>query len=264
MSRKKSKNNLPIPILIIICAVLIFAIYISLTTIVLAFWGDTALGTVDGYHSRMDSSFTDVNRSRTVSKSYYFMANGKKYQGYVIYSSDEQWPSLKEGEIRRESISYLSFFPRINKPTALADFGEMGDFAIIFHFLAPVACGFLLFLVIRTYSKEKKKADKKKTKAAVGNITGAQKNAVITKGGAQVKKFSSLSEAAQYAVSITGRWRFADSYDEYDRDRLLIESEFSDEENPADEGSYYVVAANGAIGFSEDGGEIDWLFLPLT
>ncbi len=264
MTRKKAKNNLPLPILMIICAVLIFAIYINLSTIVLAFWGETSLGTVDSYHSRLDSSFTDVNRSRTISKSYSFQANGKKYRGYVIYSSDEQWPSLKEGETRLESITYLSFFPRINKPSALADFYEMGDYAIIYHFLTPIASGFLLFLVIRTYRKEKKKADKKKIRAAVKDATAAPEDYVSAKGGPQMKKFAALSEAARYAVSITGRWRFADSSDEYDRDRLLVESEFSDEENPADEGSYYVVADNGAIGFSEDGAEVDWLFLPLA
>ena len=127
MSKKKKQKqkNIPIPILMIISAVLIFAMYTSLSTLVLAFCGDTALGTVDGYHSRMDSSFTDVNRSRTVSKSYSFLAKGKKYRGYVIYSSDEQWASLDEGETRLESISYLSFFPRINKPTTLVDFDDM-------------------------------------------------------------------------------------------------------------------------------------------
>ncbi|NLC41008.1 MAG: hypothetical protein GX763_08850 [Clostridiaceae bacterium] len=265
MSKKKreKKNNIPIPILMIISAVLIFAIYISLSTLVLAFWGETALGTIDSYHSRMDSSFTDVNRSRTVSKSYSFMAKGKEYRGYVIYSSDEQWPSLSEGETRLESISYLSFFPLINKPTTLADFNDMGDFGIIYHFLAPVASGFLLFLVIRTYKREKSKVDKKKAREAVKNTTRAHKGDPLTKGGIQMKKFGSLSEAAQYAVNITGRWRFVASYDEYDSSRLLIESELSDEENPADEGSYYVVADNGAIGFSEDGAEVDWLFSPL-
>ncbi|NLW54849.1 MAG: hypothetical protein GXY99_08245 [Clostridiaceae bacterium] len=264
MSKKKVKNNIPIPILIIICAVLVFAMYISLSTIVLAFWGDTALGTVDCYHSRRDSSFTDVNRSRTISKSYSFMANGKKYRGYVIYSSDEQWPSLAEGEPRLESISYLGFFPRINKPSALADFDEMGDFGIIYHFLTPIASGLLLFLVIRTYRKSKKKADKKKAGLASKKTIPTPKDDLITKGGIQMKRFASLSEAAQHAVSIAGRWRFADSFDEYDSDRLLIESELSDEENPADEGSYYVVDGNGAIGFSEDGGEVEWLFLPLS
>ncbi len=34
-----------------------------------------------------------------------------------------------------------------------------------------------------------------------------------------------------------------------------------DEENPADEDSFYVVSLAGSIGYCEDGEDIDWLFL---
>jgi hypothetical protein len=116
---KKKTNKIPLPILILICAVLLFAIYTSLSTLALAIWGESVMGTVDSYHNRLDDSAADVNRSRTVSKGYWFMANGKEYRGHVMYASDEAWPSLDEGETRSERISYLSVFPYINKPSAL-------------------------------------------------------------------------------------------------------------------------------------------------
>jgi ribosomal protein L40E len=65
------------------------------------------------------------------------MANGKEYRGYVMYQSDEAWPSLDEGETRSERIRYLGLFPYVNKPAALCEFDEMGEVAIIYHILAP-------------------------------------------------------------------------------------------------------------------------------
>ena len=62
--------------MILICAVLLFAIYISISTLALAIWGDSVMGTVDSYESRLDDSNAGSNRSRTVSKGYWFMANG--------------------------------------------------------------------------------------------------------------------------------------------------------------------------------------------
>ncbi|NCB66679.1 MAG: zinc ribbon domain-containing protein, partial [Bacilli bacterium] len=108
MVKKKNSKNIPLPILVLICAVLLFATYNSLFTLALAIWGDSVMGTVDSYHNRLDDSAADVNRSRTISKGYWFLVNGKEYQGYVIYSSDEAWPSLDEGETRSERIRYLS------------------------------------------------------------------------------------------------------------------------------------------------------------
>ena len=76
MTRKK-KNKIPLPILILICAVLLFAMYLSLSTLALAIWGDSVMGTVDSYQARMDDTKAEQNRSRTVSKGYWFMANDK-------------------------------------------------------------------------------------------------------------------------------------------------------------------------------------------
>ena len=137
---KKKTNKIPLPILILICAVLLFAIYTSLSTLALAIWGESVMGTVDSYHNRLDDSAADVNRSRTVSKGYWFLVNGKEYRGYVRYSSDEAWPSLDEGETRSERIRYLDVFPYVNKPAMLCEFDEMGEVAIIYHIFAPIGC----------------------------------------------------------------------------------------------------------------------------
>jgi len=166
---KQKNNKLPLGIMILICAVLLFAIYTSISTLALAIWGDSVMGTVDSYESRLDDSNAGSNRSRTVSKGYCFMANGKEYRGYVIYSSDEAWPGLDEGETRSEHIRYLNVFPYVNKPAALCEFSEMGDVAIIYHILAPIGCLLLLLLVIRTArgGKKKKRAERKPTAKSV-------------------------------------------------------------------------------------------------
>jgi hypothetical protein len=150
MAKKKTSKSIPLPILILICTVLLFAAYNSLSTLALGLWGDTVMGTIDSYDSRFDDRSVGENRSRTVSKGYYFNVNGKEYKGYVMYLSDEAWPSLDEGETRFERIRYLNIFPYINKPAMLCKFDEMGEMAIIYHILAPIGCLLLLLLVIHT------------------------------------------------------------------------------------------------------------------
>ena len=157
MAKKKTSKNIPLPILILIGAILLFAMYLSFSTLALAIWGDSVMGTVDSYDSRRDDTTAQENRSRTVSKGYWFMANGKEYRGYVIYSSDEAWPRLDEGETRSERIRYLDLFPYVNKPAMLCEFDEMGEAAIIYHILAPIGYLLLLLLVIRTARGGKKK-----------------------------------------------------------------------------------------------------------
>ncbi len=155
--KNKTSKSFPLPILIIVCAVLLYAIYTSISTLVLAIWGNSVMGTVDSYSSRLNDRNTEQNRYRTVSKGYWFMANGKEYRGYVIYSSDEALPSLVDGKTRSERIHYLDIFPYINKPAMLCEFGEMGEGAIIYHILSPIGCLLLLLLVIRTARGEKRK-----------------------------------------------------------------------------------------------------------
>jgi len=53
MAKKKNRKNIPLPILILICAVLLHAIYTSVSTLALAIWGDSVMGTVDSYDSRL-------------------------------------------------------------------------------------------------------------------------------------------------------------------------------------------------------------------
>ena len=65
MAKKKANKNIPIPILILICAVLLHAIYTSVSTLALAIWGDSVMGTVDSYDSRLDNTKAEQNRSRT-------------------------------------------------------------------------------------------------------------------------------------------------------------------------------------------------------
>ena len=173
MAKKKKSKNIPLPILILICAVLLFAMYLSLSTLALAIWGDSVMGTVDSYDSRRDDTTAQENRSRTISKGYWFLVNGKEYRGYVIYSSDEAWPSLKEGETRSERICYLDVFPYVNKPAMLCEFSEMGEVAILYHILAPIGYLLLLLLVIRTSKRGKKKKTTAK-KPAVPRIIEAR------------------------------------------------------------------------------------------
>ncbi|MGI6704901.1 MAG: zinc ribbon domain-containing protein [Clostridia bacterium] len=155
MAKKKKSNKTPLPILIIVCAVLLYAIYTSISTLVLAIWGESVMGTVDSYGSQLVDSKAEPNRSRIVYKGYWFMANGRIYWGHMLYNSDEAWPSLKEGETRSEHIRYLAVFPYINKPAMLSDFDEMGEGGIICHIFAPIGCLFLLLLVIRTSGDKK-------------------------------------------------------------------------------------------------------------
>ncbi len=157
MTKKKTSKSIPLPILILIYAVLLFAMYLSLSTLALAIWGDSVMGTVDSYDSRRYDTTAQENRSRTISKGYWFVVSGKEYRGYVMYQSDEAWPSLTEGETHSECIRYLGLFPYVNKPSALCEFDEMGEVAIIYHILAPIGYLLLLLLVIRTARRGKKK-----------------------------------------------------------------------------------------------------------
>ncbi|HHX94899.1 MAG TPA: zinc ribbon domain-containing protein [Clostridia bacterium] len=79
-----------------------------------------------------------------------------------------------------------------------------------------------------------------------------------------MNRFDTMLEAAEFAATLCAGWSFAYSDDRYRKKSLLGLAEIHDQENPADEDSFYVVSPAGAIGFSEDGETIDWLFLPLN
>ena len=76
-----------------------------------------------------------------------------------------------------------------------------------------------------------------------------------------MEQFNTMLEAAVCAVTRCGSFRFATSDEKYDTKSLLSIAGVSDAETPADEDSFYVVSPGGAIGFCEDGRDIDWLFL---
>jgi hypothetical protein len=193
MAKKKKRNKVPLPILIIICAVLLYAIYTSISTLALAILGKSVMGTVDRYGSQLIDSKAEPNRSRNVSKGYWFIAKGKEYRGYVFYGSDEAWPSLKEGETRSERIRYLPFFPYINKPAMLSEFDEMGEGGIIYHIFAPMGCLFLLRLVIRT-------AGGKKT-----NKTVSRKPAAISAAGREPQIMEARSDMVMFCPDCGNR-----------------------------------------------------------
>jgi len=76
-----------------------------------------------------------------------------------------------------------------------------------------------------------------------------------------MEQFSTMLKAAECAVTRCGSFRFATSDEKFNKKSLMAIAEVSDAENPADEDSFYVVSPGGAIGFCEDGEDIDWLFL---
>lgn len=78
------------------------------------------------------------------------------------------------------------------------------------------------------------------------------------------RRYETLSEAAEAAAARCDRWRFATSDELYDSADLQGLAQVHDEETGTDEDSFYLVSLGGAIGFSEDGETIDWLFLPLN
>ena len=200
MAAKKKSKGIPLLILIIICAVLLYNIYLSISALALAIWGDSVMGTVDIYSSRLDDSRAKLNRSRTITKGYWFMANGKEYRGYVMYKSDEAWPDLDDGETRSERISYLSVFPYINKPAMLSEFNKIGEGAIIYHILAPVGCLLLLLIVIRTARNEKNKKQAAR-KPAVKSATSVEIQAIEAGSGTDMycsNCGSKLSEGAAF------------------------------------------------------------------
>jgi hypothetical protein len=79
-----------------------------------------------------------------------------------------------------------------------------------------------------------------------------------------MKQFTTLLEAAEFAVTLATGWHFATADERYEKTSLLALAETSDSENPIDEDSFYVMSPAGAIGLCEDGEDIDWLFLSVA
>ncbi len=156
---KKKSSKIPLPILIIIYGVLLFAGYQSVSTVVLGVFGQTTTGFVDYYSNRIEDRTADAGRSRSIIKDYYFYVGDKTYRGRVVYLSDEAWPDLKEGETRSERVSYLGIFPYVNSTASLADFSSMTDGQILYTLFLPIGC-FGLFWLMRKFQKQADKQDR--------------------------------------------------------------------------------------------------------
>ncbi len=155
MSKQQPKAINPF-IFVLICACLAWALYISLGTIALSIWGSTVPGKLTGYSSQLTDHPSALGRSRTVMKYYSFKVGGKEYKSWVRYQSDEAWPDLAAGESRPELISYLPLFPRLNKPSHLADLSSQGPAAAIYHIIALPGCLFLFWLVLKQQKKARR------------------------------------------------------------------------------------------------------------
>lgn len=136
-------------IFLIIVACLLFALYNSVSIFLLGLFGEETVGTITSYSNRVDNTKASPNASRTVTKGYRFTVGDREYKGHSTYASDEAWPNLKEGERRIERISYLGFFPSVNKPTHLVDFDELGVGGVFFYLVTVFGCLVLFFLLKR-------------------------------------------------------------------------------------------------------------------
>ncbi len=136
-------------VFMIIIACSLFALYNSVGILVLGLFGETTVGTITSYSTRLDDSRAPSNESRTVTKGYRFTVKGREFQGHSMYKSDEAWPNLKEGERRMELISYLAFCPRVNKPTHLVDFEELGVAGVLFYIITIIGSVVLLLVLKR-------------------------------------------------------------------------------------------------------------------
>lgn len=255
MAKKDRRNGaLPLPVLAIMTVVILFAIYLSLSTLMLTFWGEETTGTVDGYTSEVDNS-DSLSRGFVVTQSYVFTANGTEYRGTTVFNTHSPRADLTGGEIRHESITYLPLSPRINKPTALAGFSELGFFGVLRHIVLPLAGGALLVFVFKKQLGARAKPTV--TAAPVAPV------APVKPTSAGESTFSTLSAAAEFAATLCSRWAFANTTETHDAESLQVLAQVHDEDAPADEGCFYIVSKDGAIGIACGSEPPDWLFRPL-
>ncbi len=73
-----------------------------------------------------------------------------------------------------------------------------------------------------------------------------------------------MEEAVEYAATLCARWTDATSADtKYNANSMAGMAEIEDSEHPLDEdeGDFFAVSPAGAIGISDDGEDINWLFI---
>lgn len=81
-----------------------------------------------------------------------------------------------------------------------------------------------------------------------------------------LERYMSLTDAARRAGQIAACWSFRGTEETSDYNNLLAMAGLHDTESDVttDEDTFYLIAPNGAIGFTEDRGEeIEWLYLPI-
>ncbi len=81
-----------------------------------------------------------------------------------------------------------------------------------------------------------------------------------------LERYMNLTDAARRAGQIAACWSFRGTEETSDYNNLLAMADIHDNESGVvtDEETFYLVASNGAIGFTEDKGEeIEWLYLPI-
>jgi len=81
-----------------------------------------------------------------------------------------------------------------------------------------------------------------------------------------LEHYMTLTDAAHRAGQISTQWSFRGTEENCDYNELLAMADIHDAEAcfVTDEDAFYLVAPNGAIGFTEDSGEeLEWLYLPI-
>lgn len=113
-----------------------------------------------------------------------------------VHKSQHNCTWVVEKLCHGKHITYLFFFPYINKTSALCEFNEKGKVTIIYHILTPIGYLFLLLLVIHTVIGKKKKKTAK-SKSVVNQIIEARSDTNMF----CVNCGSKLSDGAEFCVS---------------------------------------------------------------
>jgi hypothetical protein len=207
----KYKINWFIYFLVIV--ILVFGITHSIAIFSLSLFGDTTLGILDSYSNRREGDLNGPNQSRTIFKTYHFYVNGNEYNGKAQYTSDELWGDLKDGEIRKELISYISFYPRINKPTSLVELSSLGVVGVSYY-SGKILISILLILLVNG-SLKKKKSEKVGIPIKYCTSCGAQtENDALycTSCGQQTRKANTIEQNSFERFSDSGLVGFSDKY----------------------------------------------------
>ncbi len=77
-----------------------------------------------------------------------------------------------------------------------------------------------------------------------------------------MEKFGTMEEAVEFAAARCNSWADVISADtRYNVNDMMGIAGIEDDENPLDEEGFFAVSPAGAIGISDDGTDINWLFI---